>query len=359
MDQGQSISQKTSQELQPQPSSRLPLILIGFVLILAAGAGGVYLGKYLYGPKAPQIATNVPPTPSAGRLTASPTTDPTSNWKTYTNGKYDYSLKHPASWTSKDEDHGSFDSKLVPGSKVSVVTLSGDSSTLQIFFEGEFDHGLDPWSLEKSEDITLDGRKAKKNTFWLEGNPVKWIIVKIDNFHDFRIEMQGPPDTTRVFDYILSTFRFLDKTTPTTTASSGDTVSWKTFRSKKGYTIKYPESLTYEERTPGLFVFPEDVSVPTSQWFYIDERGMKTIQERRQEHIADLTNVTFTDLFLSGTTGYKVSGRIKSGYGEGLFIGGNAYLDLNGRELIIGCDTNQVCTGLLDTVLSTFQLVEW
>ncbi len=91
MDQGQSISQKTNQEVHTQSSSKFQFVLIGLVLVF--GVGGVYLAKYPYGPKTkpiPQIS--VTPTPAP---TATPTLDLTSDWVTYTNTKYEFEIKYP------------------------------------------------------------------------------------------------------------------------------------------------------------------------------------------------------------------------------------------------------------------------
>lgn len=200
-------------EAAPPPSptsSRKKLVLvIGLVLVLLLLAVGIFIASKTFSTECNDCVGDTrglaTPTPTSETANSSAMVD----WVTYTNSKYNYSLKYPLAWSIKEEE-GSFDSQLVAGSKVSTETISNGESVLQVFFEGEFDHGLDPWELEKSEEILLGGKNAKKTTLALEGDSNNWIIVTIENFHSFRIEIQTPKDQTETIDQILSTFEFTD-----------------------------------------------------------------------------------------------------------------------------------------------------
>lgn len=196
-----------TQKGSPKPPPAFLLIII----LVAIGLGGVLLGKYLYGPKAPQIVTNVPPTPRVEALTPTPTPDVMENWKTYT--------------------------------------------------------------------------------------------------------------------------------------------------SKKGYTIKYPSQLNLKENDEGFFTFSEQPDDDLeSLSFYIDERGEKTIAERKQYALVEFVDPVFKDV--DKLNGFTVEGKLGPGFGEGLYVK-SAYIDLRGKELILGCDTNKICQErILDQILSTFRFLD-
>jgi len=59
---------------------------------------------------------------------------PTSNWKTYTNAKYNFLFKHPKNWTESIDP-------VMPGAQfTSLVTYIVDSSTGSEFRVGYFPH---------------------------------------------------------------------------------------------------------------------------------------------------------------------------------------------------------------------------
>lgn len=146
--------------------------------------------------------------------------------------------------------------------------------------------------------------------------------------------------------------------TPTSPSEGDETANWKTFSSDKGYQVKYPNRLTHEERVPGFSVFLENQTDPNSMLFYIDERGEKTLAERKEWLKDDLTDIIYTNIPTAGVRGFIVEGKVGPGYGQGLQVK-NAYIDLSGKELIIGCDTNETCqTQTLDQILSTFKFTD-
>lgn len=142
--------------------------------------------------------------------------------------------------------------------------------------------------------------------------------------------------------------------TPMLTSTPDETTGWKTFNSKKGYILKYPRQFFEEKRVEGFFVFLENPQNKQNIAFYVDERGEKTIPERREETSKSLDKATFSGLGLTSVNGFIVDGTVKSEFGKGTYVKG-AYIDLNGQELIFGCEGQFCKSDLFDKILSTFQ----
>lgn len=155
----------------------------------------------------------------------------------------------------------------------------------------------------------------------------------------------------------LSQPSYVTSSPETTMIEDEATANWKTYTSKAGYLIKYPQDLLIDERVPGFIVFLEDISNTSSQWFYIDERGVSTISERKRTKQNELISPQFDTIPFITSEHFVVTGTIKSGMGQGSLIK-NAYINLKGQELIIGCDINQQCHSLLPQILSTFKFTD-
>lgn len=182
-----------------------PVLILGLVVIVGAVLYFVYT---FFGVRTTDDDMVISTLSPVATVTPMPSRYPEiSNSKTYTNTKYGYSLITPSNWSANETEH-IIDSQLVSGQKVSKLTLKGSKTTIEVFFEGEFDHGYMPWEQDRSEDIVLGNKTAKKVTLSLQGNVNKWIVITIPDFHYFRIEIQGPADDLSVVDQILSTFKF-------------------------------------------------------------------------------------------------------------------------------------------------------
>jgi len=160
--------------------------------------------------KSAQPGTNISqvkfPTPSP--LPSSSPESTTSAWIVYKNPDYNYTLRYPSTLNIQETD-SSFESTHSASKKVSMTSFSDkDKNTFNIFFEGEFDHGMDPWALESTDIATISGMPATKKAFAWDQNPNKWIMLTIPNFHNFRIEIQGPQSFLNLADQIIETIKF-------------------------------------------------------------------------------------------------------------------------------------------------------
>lgn len=142
--------------------------------------------------------------------TKSSEVDPTAVWKTYKNSTYNYSLDISSGWIIGEESYAGAASKINPNLKVSSIKFNNKLSSIQIFYEGDFDHGFEPWQFESKKDVKLGGKNAVESILKLDGNLTKWHILSIDSLGDFRIEANIHPDDLNNYNQILSTFKFLD-----------------------------------------------------------------------------------------------------------------------------------------------------
>ncbi len=102
------IAQTTASDTMPTPPPvnnhspfnwKLTLILLGILgAVLALFIGGYYFGMRQY-----QSATQAVPTVAQIAKPTPTPADPTSDWKTYTNTKYAFSIKYPSTWKLKEK----------------------------------------------------------------------------------------------------------------------------------------------------------------------------------------------------------------------------------------------------------------
>lgn len=173
----------------PTPAkSKLPMVLVSLVVLLLIGGGGIFLGT--------QFAKAPTPSPAPVLVTPTVPADPTANWQTYANTKYNFSFKYPLNWNIR----------ALAGSQQSLATASdfvieGPYSNLTSL-EGTPLYNLTVSVVDKQEEST------STPTHIIKSLPIGNQFVTFE-FSSSQI----PPQAVTVnsdFDQILSTFKFTD-----------------------------------------------------------------------------------------------------------------------------------------------------
>ena len=223
------------------------------ILILVIAAGSMI---YFESNKTPETA---PPTPSQSAeaipsptATVSSTPSPLSipsDWKMYTNPKFNFSMQYPSTW-----QYGQFEPIREQGS----VTFTGPEGVLTIGWGQEKYYG--DRACTSDYDGTFVNTQTGAGIIVLCKGDDRGIEILVSDFHvsqnaNFRgLYISGAThgsDSTILT--ILSTFKFIDPL---------DTTGWKTYNSDKyGYQIQYPQNWNFkEEGNPPGQVFSYDCS---------------------------------------------------------------------------------------------------
>jgi predicted small lipoprotein YifL len=230
----------------PMPKRKSPFVFIILLFFLVTLAAAGYYG-YLYwqetNKKAPSPTTE--PTPVE-------TTDPTADWKTYTNTKYGYSFKHPSSWDTYTIGESAEGTLIIgPQEKVDKVRqMQGNFGggtflvlTLNIKTEvverksNEYEQVTSkPISINNINGTKFDINIIQDEPGFNKGDKITSVVVKKD---DIYIQIDLLDQTYKdIFDQILSTFKFTSKDV------DEDISKWKTWNDPADFTIKYPPTAT-------------------------------------------------------------------------------------------------------------------
>ena len=205
--QSPSIEPTTNPTVPVQPKGRwltsVALLFVGLLL----GVGGVLAYQ-----KLPNVKQETPvPSPTSWA-----TPDPTADWITYTNSKYNYSFKYPAGWSITFEDDQTF-------SNVTISSQTGKSVSA-IHFEGKPETDKTNWT----KNFVLDTNDYIMVEFaHCEGKPAPGTscggAVTLEDIN--------------TFNQILSTFKFAD--------NKVDTSSWKVYSNPDDrYSFKHPSNIS-------------------------------------------------------------------------------------------------------------------
>jgi len=232
------------------PSSKTKYIIFGvlilFILIILGG-GTYYLGvakqqsimqknnKVVTATVTPSETpisslTPIPSSSSNPTLTSAPTTDPTINWKTYANTKYEFSFKYPPNFFVDEQDNQD------PGAEIDSIFVTNFSSSdlfsspprknpsdsdvfqMNIYYDRRINTDL---QTEKS--LNYRDTSVLHNTFSdysVGGEPgFKFVqtatlstvfgVITVHNHKVFSFSLRNEtPEFNRTFDQILSTFKF-------------------------------------------------------------------------------------------------------------------------------------------------------
>ncbi len=240
------------------PKSRLPLILLGIFLLLLFGVGSFYLGQrsqtanYQIVPTIPILSTTqFKPSPTPDVYTE-PSRSETTNWKTYKNTQYQYSIDYPDNWEVQQvlynyEKSPPSGFTTVPKEKNELqrtILIEKNPKLYQgtftvIVFANSKNLTLDKWAQNYKVPLTadpntnlakvvgettLDGKTAKEisiNTLTVPGE-IAIISLYNNNIYYLMFDDWEKQEPTVITKYdaekliqankkILSTFTFLDK----------------------------------------------------------------------------------------------------------------------------------------------------
>jgi len=226
--------------IQHTSPTKLPAkVLLFAVLILAIAGTGFVLGKY-----SSRIASPTPPAKVSPRPTIFPTpiSDTTTNWRTYKNDKYSYSIKYPNNWSvTRDESNQ-------PAFKSLVQLTSGALTTLPNFVIQVSTKSYSQLltSSMKSFQMTDLISTMRSDTLTGAGNSdyfVDIVFQNSGNVFNIQANFTNPPNQGELqqFDQILSTFKFIDQT------QSPGTETWKSYTNPTyGFSFKYPSTWSAE-----------------------------------------------------------------------------------------------------------------
>lgn len=196
-----------------RPWVKIVLILLGFVSV------GIFILNF----RLSQL-----PIPKIPGVSVTLTTNPTLNWKTYTNQKYRYEIKYPPEWKTydvwKSDWYPEQQSKrevigfLSPDYKLLYHTGKTDSDVMgiEIFITTEVIEGVSSLDALKAKRPKSWGTIDHQNLLWLKGSLHKqprFETVKNGKVYELYLEAFEPSQQDLAFqtlEQMFSTFRFLE-----------------------------------------------------------------------------------------------------------------------------------------------------
>ncbi len=187
-------------------SKVIPFIIVA-VLIVLVGAGSYVLG------------TKKTPTPTENKVVAQPSPTPideTTNWKTYSDQKYYYAIKYPNDWILKQTPSGGIlissadsthDSSVFPKKGAELIVWPNNNPPVT-----SFDFFVD--SQHTINLNNLDATMYEVSGAGIENKGITVAIKQKDNNYltiDFYYEQSRKEELRKLFDQILSTFKFTDQ----------------------------------------------------------------------------------------------------------------------------------------------------
>jgi hypothetical protein len=172
-----------------------------------------------------------------------------SNWKTYTDSRNVYQIKYPDKYVLasanrlKTQDNSVLIDFNYGPDKYNDINNSKSHSTL-------FINGI------KAYKITgLGGIGTDSYSIWITAADGNYAVISFSY-------PEGREENFSEFNQILSTFKFTDSTT--------DTSTWKTYRNDQyNFSLKYPESYEIEVQAMNINVTPKEVNIEDGRGVYI------------------------------------------------------------------------------------------
>lgn len=222
-----------SSEVEEKPEKDLSKI-VAFSLLGIFLLSGTFYAGYSLGNQKDKVKPSVPPTPTPIRAliptptltmpTPSPTSDSTADWKTYENKQYKYSIKIPSNWNYNELTGGrgliietknvqevalGIAGNLVKGARIGINSYKGPDCDVPIEIKEE------P-GIENLQEINFKGVEAIKYDWTWERvvpNPTLAFHKNGTCYELVANYSESDEDkelALRIFDLILSTFKFLD-----------------------------------------------------------------------------------------------------------------------------------------------------
>lgn len=219
----QSVQQTTSNFIPQKPLIPKSILILLFIFILIA-----FGGSYFFMNRNNAEITPVP-TPIRIFVSPTPTIDPTTNWKIYTNNEYGFSISRPLNWKIVPEYPNSFIppdlAANLNNSKISVTVLDRPQNYLNTPF-AEYVKIAAGVEIQSHESL-ISIEKVTTNTF-LIGYKTKWKIAeevpspyKTSTITYFETPKKDNSKTIQVFisdekyldtyNQIIATFKYNDQ----------------------------------------------------------------------------------------------------------------------------------------------------
>lgn len=194
-----------------QRGQALIFLLIGIVILVASGA--YYLGRQ--------------PTPNQSAVVTSPpssstTSDETAIWQTYKNYTYKYEIKYPGDYrilpqTDKEKSQLGVDANTcitLKSTQQCIVLINYWPNSLEELLKLK---APTDFSKAKPQDFSSINVKGKKYVYEIghSATQVEMLIPRLDSdigvFTISYINYPGEPETVKILEQVVSTFKFTDQ----------------------------------------------------------------------------------------------------------------------------------------------------
>ena len=186
-----------TEQLKPQITPKIPIIVMFVVTLLSLALSG-YLAYQNH-----QLNQKIG---KSEEISPSPTTDPTADWKTYTNDVYGFSFKYPKSATLESTNFDNTDFNIM------LSNLTGVKYEELVVYAGS-EWAYSNTKADKTENYTLAGVSAYREDNPAGQNPAETLIYVKSGKYYYTIHQtkdENDANIEKVFDQILSTFKFVE-----------------------------------------------------------------------------------------------------------------------------------------------------
>lgn len=316
---------QTPSEPLSEPKTRLSkwilVAIVAVVLIIVGGASAYVLNN-----NSIKTAKTLPSPTSRTSVTATPTADPTANWKTLTSNVCGISLKYPQDWEGNlTESNGCLFQIKNPAVQKQIFTLLSPSATWPSILQENKDGKTITIGGTQPLEVQTDGLHG----FYFRKNGLVYNIVYFFPLND--------QNTETIYNKIVSSIKFMDQ--------SIDASAWKTYAGN-GFSLKYPPSWTIEE-------LPQDVKNLNSIFL-----------EEDSTHAATLAFSTYKfpsvyPEYINNPNNPKITINGYDAYNDTGIFGKGAFYIVNLNQQFINISPGTIFDkGLFDKILSTFKFTQ-